>query len=808
MIEDLRHSILTLIKNRGFALAAILSLGLGIGANTTIFTFINAIFLQPLPVTDPVHLTSVVTLDSKIPGYLGSSYPNFRDYRDRNQTFSSLLLYGGVVGTLSGLGDPRPLDYEIVSGNYFQTLGVKPALGRPFLPEEDGAPGGHPVAVISHDLWTREFGSDPQITGRTVGINGHVLQIVGVAPAGFRGLNLLLPTSVWVPMAMYRELYPIPAWINLRRALVFSVVGRLKPDVTPQRAEAELQSLAQELARQYPKDNQGRTPKLIRIGEAAITRNTRNTIANSGLLLMIVAGLTLLIACANVANLLLARSAGRNKEIAVRIALGASRWRLVRQLLTESLVLSLAGAAFGLLLAHWASALLWAVRPPMLTKAALQIGLDSRVLGFTFAVALLTGLLFGLAPALRATNPDLATDLKERAGQPASGSRGRHPRSLLVAAEVALCVVALIGAGLFIRSLSNAERIDPGFDADHIGMVSVNLSDRYNAPRGREFQRRVLEQTASIPGITSVALAHDRLFRVSASRTVIIEGDSQAAEGRSALVSPVSMNYFRTTGIALTRGRDFSALDTQETPRIAIVNEAAAARFWPGSDPIGRSFHFSGESTPLQVVGIARTASYLAVGEPPQALIYTSLLQEYSGAATLIYRASGRPETVESTVRRTVQTLDPNLPAVALTVRAAMNDSLWAPRLSAGLLSVFGLLGLALATLGVYGVVSYSVNQRRREIGVRMALGASGNDVQVLILRQGLAVVTVGVVAGLLIALGASRTVQSLLFVTSARDALTFVLVPSILILAAIVACWLPARRATRIDPAIALRDE
>ena len=808
MIEDLRHSILTLIKNRGFALAAILSLGLGIGANTTIFTFINAIFLQPLPVTDPAHLASVITLDSKIPGYLGSSYPNFRDYRDRNQSFSSLVLYGAVGGTLSGLGDPRPLDYEMVSGNYFQALGVKPALGRPFLAEEDGAPGAHPVAVISHDLWTREFGGDPQVTGRTIGINGHVLQIIGVAPAGFRGLNLLLPTSVWVPMAMYRELYPIPAWINLRRALVFSVVGRLKPDVTPQRAEAELQSLAQELARQYPTDNQGRTAKLIRIGEAAITRNTRNTIANSGLLLMIVAGLTLLIACANVANLLLARAAGRNKEIAVRVALGASRWRLVRQLLTESLVLSVVGAAFGLLLAHWGSALLWAVRPPMLTKAALQIGVDSRVLGFTFAVALLTGLLFGLAPALRATNPDLATDLKERAGQPASGFHGRHPRSLLVAAEVALCVVALIGAGLFIRSLRNAERIDPGFDADHLGMVSVNLSDRYNAPRGREFQRRVLEQAASIPGITSVALARDRLLRVSTSRTVMIEDDSQAAEGRSALVSPVSTNYFRTTAIALTRGRDFSALDTQDTPRVAIVNEAAAARFWPGSDPIGRSFHFVGESTPLQVVGIARTASYLAVGEPPQALIYTSLLQEYSGAATLIYRASGRPETVESTVRRTVQTLDPNLPAVALTVRAAMKDSLWAPRLSAGLLSVFGLLGLALATLGVYGVVSYSVNQRMREIGVRMALGASGNDVQVLILRQGFAVVTVGVVAGLLTALGVSRAVQSLLFVTSARDGLTFVIVPSILILAAIIACWLPARRATRIDPAIALRDE
>jgi predicted permease len=610
-------------------------------------------------------------------------------------------------------------------------------------------------------------------------------------------------------MAMYRELYPIPAWINLRRALAFSVIGRLKPGVSRERAGAEMQSLAQELARQFPKDNQGRNPKIIPIEEAAINHGTRNTIANSGLLLMIVAALTLLIACANVANLLLARAAGRNKEIAVRMALGASRGRLIRQLLTESVVLSLAGGAVGLLLARWASSVMWAVRPPALTTAVFHVGLDARVLGFTFAIAVLTGVLFGLAPALRATNPDLATDLKERAGQAASGLGGRRPRSVLVACEVALCVVALIGAGLFIRSLSNAEQIDPGFDTDHLGMVSFNVGDRsYSEDRGREFQKRALERTASLPGVAAVALARDRLFRVTFSRNVLIGGDAQVIDGRPTLVSPVSPNYFRTTGIALVRGRDFNALDTQDKPRVAIVNEAAAARFWPNQDPIGKTLNFSGDTAAVQVIGVARTVSYLAVAEPPQALIYTSLLQDYAGAATLIYRTSGRPEPVLASVLHEVQALDTNLLLQSLTVRAALSNSLWAPRLSAGLLSVFGILGLVLATLGVYGVVSYSVNQRVREIGVRMAMGATGGDVQVLILRQGLAVVTVGVVAGLFIALGASRAVESLLIVTSARDALTFVLVPSILILAAIVACWLPARRATRIDPALALRNE
>lgn len=808
-LEDLRHGLRALVKSRGFALVAMLSLALGIGANTTIFTFINAIFLRPLPVADPSRLAAVFTLDPRIPGYLLCSYPNYKDYRDRNQSFSSLLLYSSIVGTLTGGDAPQPVIFQIVSGNYFQTLGVRPVVGRAFLPEEDTTPGANPVAVISHSLWMRQFGGDPQILGRNLPVDGHNFQIVGVAPDGFQGLNLLSPAEVWVPMMMYTQLYPDATWVNQRRALLFSVVGRLKPDVSIQRAEAQMRSVAQEMEREYPRDNEGRRPKLFPLSESAIHPRTRSAMTASGMVLMIVAGLVLLIACGNVANLLLARAAGRNKEIAVRVALGASRRRLIRQLLTESTVLALAGGAVGLAVAAWARQVLWSLRPPQLSAAAFQIDLDGRVLAFTFTVSVLTGIVFGLVPALRATRPDLASDLKDRAGQPSFGWSGRKARSVLVIAEVALCVIALVGAGLFIRSLRSAERVDTGFDAERLGMVFFNVADLdYDDARSREFQRRVLEKAAAVPGVASVALSRDTLFRVSLARTLTVEDDPQVGKGRVTLVSPVSANYFHTAGIPLLRGRDFSALDTPNTPRVAVINETAAARYWPSRDPIGRRLRFFGSDFPLEVVGIARTANYTAVGEDPQALVYTSLTQDYGTTAALIFRTTGDADAVLASVTRAVQALEPHLLLRPGTVRAVILSSLWAPRLSAGLLGVFGLLALLLAGVGIYGVISYSVNQRTREIGVRMALGATTGDVQRMILGEVLQLVAIGVVSGLVIALGASQAIKSLLFVTGIGDAATFVLVPAILVLVAMLACWIPVHRATHIDPSRALREE
>ncbi len=814
ILEDLRYGLRALAKHRGFAAVAILSLALGIGANTTIFTLINALLLRPLPVADEAALAAVYTLDARDPGLLYCSYPNFQDYRDQNRVFSSLFLYSGVSLNLTGQGTPQLILGEIVSGNYFSTLGVKPVIGRGFLPEEDAVPGAYAVAVISDRFWKSHFGGDPRVTGRTLTLNGRPYTVVGVAPAGFAGLDTLSASDIWVPMMMYQQVYSNAAWVNRRRALLFGMAGRLKPGVGIRQAEAAMQVVAQDLERQYPEDNAGRRVKLMALGESALAPQVRPTIAKAGAILMIVSALVLLIACANVAGLLLARGAGRNREIAIRLALGVSRWRLVRQLLVESLLLAVAGGTAGLLLARWMRDLLWAMRPPILVYAALHLDLDGRVLGYTAVVSLVTGLLFGLAPALGATRSDLAVDLKERTG--ASGTRrgasgGWHPRAVLVMGQVTLSLVALVGAGLFVRSLRQTGRIDPGFDAAHLGTIAFDAGSRgYDEARGRDFEARALARAATVPGVISTTLARDYPFRVALARTVLMPGPDGAAgrEGRITLMGVVWPGYFHAVGIPLERGREFSAMDTPSTRRVALVNQAAAALFWPGEDAVGKRIQFSGDRTPVEVIGVARNANYQTIAERPQALIYLSLVQYYFPVSVLYVRTAGDPNAVLRSVQKEVQSLDRDLLLDADAVPAIIDQSLWPQRLSAGLLALFGAIALVLATVGIYGVISYSVKQREREIGVRMALGATAGDVRRMVLGEGLRLVAVGVAAGTVIALGASRVVESMLFATSARDAATFVLVPAILAMVAVLACWMPARRAARIDPGVALRDE
>jgi predicted permease len=804
VVEDIRLGVRGLVKHRAFALGAVLSLALGIGANTTVFTLLNAILLRPLPVEAPARLAAVWTIDSHNPGQLFSSYPNYKDYRDRNQVFSSLLLYSPIAVNLTGQGEPRMVVAQIVSGNFFATLGVKPAPGRAFLPSEDSALGASPVAVIGQGLWARRFGRDPNVTSRKLEINGHPFDIVGVAPPGFQGLDTLMAADIWIPMAMYAQVYPNVAWVTERRALLFSVAGRLKPGAGIRQAEAAMNAIAADLEREYPKDNQGRRIKLSSVADSAIDARSRPAIANGGAVLMVVASLVLLIACGNLANLLLVRAAGRSREIAVRLAVGASRWRIVRQLLVESALLGLAGGAAGLALARWSRDILWAMRPPLLAYSSLHLDLDGRVLLYAFAVSLATGLLFGLVPAWRATRTNLATDLKERAGQPVS----RGVRSFLVAGQLAFSLVALIGAGLFARSLWNAQRADPGFAPERLGTVAFNFADQgYSEERGREFLRQALQSATSQPGVASAALAKDGPLTVSLARTVVLEGQPDTA-GRFTLTSLISPGYLRTVGIPLLRGRDMSPLDTQGTPRVAIVNEAAAAYYWPGQDPLGQRLRFFGDEKPAEVIGVARNANYQAIGEPPQALIYLSMWQYYFPSAVVYVRARGDAPTTLASVRRGVQSLNPNVWLEARGVDQAIRESLWAPRLSAWLLAMFGALGLLLAGIGIYGVMAYSINQRRREIGVRMALGATPGDVQRMVMTDGARMVAVGVVAGLAIALPAAHAARKLLFLTSPSDALTFVAVPAFLALVGLAACWLPARRATRVDPSKALRDE
>ncbi|HXB70107.1 MAG TPA: ABC transporter permease [Candidatus Acidoferrales bacterium] len=810
-LGDLRSALRALTKNRSFTLVAVLSLALGIGANTTVFTLLNAIFLRSLPVEDPGRLAALFTLETRGPGVLLCSYPNYIDYRDHNTVFSSLLLYAPISISLTGPAEPQNLMGQMVSANYFTTLGVKPLIGRGFLPEEDSSPGASPVAVISYGVWSWQYGSDPQITSRSIRLDGHPFKIVGVAPKGFLGLAQMTAADVYVPMAMYPQVYPVPGFVLQRRALLFTAVGRLKPGVGLPQAEAGMRSLAQDLERQYPKDNASRGIKLIPLAQATINPKNRTVIANAGTLLSIVSALVLLIACGNVANLLLARAAVRRKEFTVRLALGATRWQLVRQLVTESMLLALTGGLAGLLFARWAAELLWTLKPPMFNHAGFRLDLDGHVLGFNFLVSLSTGIVFGLAPALRATRSDLANDLKERSGQPGTSGGAWRPRAVLIVGQVALSMVALVGAGLFVRSLQNAGDVNLGFDARHLAIVGFNLTDQgYKEGRGRDFFQQVLQHAAAVPGVTAVALSKDYPLSVTAARTVLLEGQDSVTSGtgRTTLTSVVSPGYFPAMAVPLLRGRDFNPLDTKTTPRVVIVNEAAAAAFWPGENAVGKRIQFGGEGLPVDVIGLARNANYRNLGEAPLPMVYLSLVQYYFPTAVLIVRTAGNPEAVLPAVRHEVQLLDHNLYLQSETLEFTIQESLWPQRLSAGLLAVFGGLALLLSTIGIYGVIAYSVTQRKREMGVRMALGATPDNVRKMVLGDGMRLVAIGIACGTVIALAASRTVESMLFVIGPRDALTFVLVPTLLSVVALMACWLPALRATRIDPAIVLRDE
>ena len=788
------------------AAVAVLSLALGIGANVAVFALLTSILSHPIPVYEPSRLAAFYTQEPTGPGFPLCSYPNYKDYRDRNSVFSSLLLHSVQSATMDG----KLVVVNLVSGNYFQALGVAPVIGRAFVPEEDGAPGSGGVVVISHNFWSQQFARDPEITTRTLVLNSRSFQIIGVAPPDFSGLQEMAAVDLWIPLSMYPTIHPMPNLVNQRRALLFSVVGRLKPGLTRAQAEAGLQSLSQELERQYPQENHGRRIRLISLSDSALPGRIRTVVNNAGAVVAVISALVLLIACANLANLLLARASGRSKEITLRLALGASRWRLIRQLLTESLLLSFLGAAVGLGFAAWARNTLWSMRPPTFRYAGFYPDLDGRVLLFTAAAAVLTSLLFGLAPAFRATRSDLNQDLKERSGKSSAHGRSRH-RSALVAGQMAFSVIALVGAGLFIRSMLLAGQVDTGFAANQLGTITFNVTDQsYGEARGREYQRRALELALSTPGVSSAALSKDSPFRVSTARHVVVEGspNSSSDTGQATLTAFVGPGYLRAVAIPLLRGRDFADTDVADGPRVAIVNDSAAVRFWPGQSPIGKRIRFVGDPLPAEVIGVARTANYRTLAEPPQPLVYLSLTQFYFAGATLYVRTSGNPAAVAAEVARAMQPLDRRFYLDAGSVAADMRESLWPQRLSAVLLAAFGLLAVGLAVIGMYGVIAYSVNQRVREIGVRMALGATHASVMRMVLRQAFRWVAIGVLWGMALALVGARWLESLLFVVRPADPLTFILAPTFLTVVAVLACWFPARRATRIDPAIALRDE
>jgi predicted permease len=819
--QDIRYGARVLVKNPGISAVAIISLALGIGANTTIFTVVNAVLLNPLPVKNISRVVEVDTVDTQTHvttanfTKLGMSYPNCRDYARENQVLDGLACSMPIALAWSGNAEPRQVAGQLVTANYFDVLGLRPALGRFFFPDEDTKPSGNNVAVVSYSFWANRFGSDPNLLGKTLTLNATSYTVIGVAPRGFRGtITFFNADEIWIPTSMYpRALSGLARdFFNDRRFLGMLVVARLKPGISMGAAEASLKTMAAHLEREYPKDNAGRSVALTPLAQAAVGANFYTQLTLAGGLMMSVVGLVLLIACVNLANLLLAQSSRREREMSLRAALGASRTRMLRQLVTESMLLALIGGAVGLIIAYWGRTALWSFRPPFIQDADINLALDSHVLLFTFGISILTGVLFGIAPAVRASRVDLVETLKVTGRGNTVGWRSSPLRSALVVGEIALAMVALIGAGLFVRSMQNAQRTNLGFESHNLFVMAFDLGAlHYDEGRGQQFFRQAIERVKASPGVADAAVASNLPLAGGFARTTFPEGQDEASGYRGTLtqIDDVTSNFFDTLRIPLISGRAFNDSDRANTALVAVVNEAMAKHFWPNEDALGKRFHFFGDTQLREIVGIAANTVVNNIGEEPQPLIYLPTAQDYSPLSSIQVRTTGQPEAVIATVRAQVQSLEPNLAITNVqTIGNIEGQGLWAPRMAAALLALFGVLALILAAVGVYGVLSYAVNQQTREIGIRLALGAQASSVLRLVVGQGLRLAGAGVLLGLIGALLAARVVSSLLFNVSAHDPLTFTAIALLLLATAALACYIPARRATRVDPIIALRYE
>jgi predicted permease len=820
--QDLRGGLRMLKKSPGFTFVAVLSLALGIGANTAIFTIINAVFLHPLPVEEPSRLAEMftrdtLTVDTNVNFQITpTSLPNYEDYRDQNTVFSGLALVTfPIPQNWGGQAEPKQLNASLVSGNFFDVLGVKAYRGRTFIADGDKKIGGNPEVVLSYALWTRQFGSNPNAIGQTIALNAIPYTVVGVAPAGFKGIvSLGRPDVLWIPITMrdYVLTGQLKALENNRRFRWTSIVGRLKPQVTVAEAQAAMKTIAASLEKEYPRDNKGRTVELYPLNQSALGINQRAQFSLAGGVLMGVVGLVLLIACVNLANLLLAQAAKREKELSIRAAMGAGRFRLVRQLLTESTVLSLLGGLAGLLVAYWGRNVLWSFRPPFLLDGSIDLSFDARVLGFTLVISLLTGLVFGIIPAIKASGTDINEVLKTGGRGGALGWTHNRLRGLLVISEIALALVALVGSGLFLRSMQNAQQYNPGFESQNLFQMFFDLGAlRYDENHGQQFFRDVIERAKTVPGVVGASVSANGIFGGGISATVFREGEQTDPNNRGTLVNldEVTPGHFDTMRIPLLSGRDLTDFDRDNTTRVAVVNQAMANLLWPGQEAIGKRFAVVQEPNLVQVVGVVGTTVINQIGEDPQPVAYFPMRQQYSPFATLVVRTTGNPESLLGAVRTQAQQLDKNLAFTnAQTVQQILGQGLWPARMGAALLGLFGALALILASIGIYGVLAYSVAQRTSEIGLRMALGAQPRQVLGLVLKQGMLLALIGAGVGVLVALPVARMAGSLLYGVSATDPLTYAGITLLLMGIALLACYLPAHRATRIDPLKALRVE
>ncbi len=817
MIADLRFAVRMLIKYPAFSIVAFLALVLGIGANTTVFGIINALLLRPLPVGHSEGVVKVFTTDNHIPGKLSMSYLNFQDYAKQNTAFSSMAAY-----TFAGMGMTRGTDTLnvvglLVSGNYFDLLQVKPHLGRTFLPEEDATPNGHPVVVLGYSFW-KKLGADPAIVGSPITLNGHSFTVLGVVPAAFTGVDVGFSPDLWVPISMHQWVRPgADFWFESRRALLLNIIARLKPGVTMSEAQAQMRTIAKQLEQAYPDVNKERSIALMSL-EAAKSQGlagptNENLARDVSLLLLVASASILLIACANVANLLLARSTARQREMAVRLALGAGRGRIVRQLLTESILLGVIGGAGGVILAYCLGDVLIALLPPTPFPITLNPQPDWRVLIFSFVVAVLSGVIFGLAPALQMARWNLNQGLRERASTGGGAVTRLNLRSLLVVAQIAVSLLLLIGSGLFLKSFYEAQAINPGFRTDNLNLVTINpVLARYDTDRALQVVRAILDQIRHDPRVAGADVNNWVPLQGGEARTIVIDGRDPNDEHnrRFANYSPITPGYFQTMGIQLLRGRNFTQQDAEKNAApVAIIDETMAKQFWPNEDALGRRFRFMIDKAPIEVIGIARDSKATTLGEVPVPMVYWPLKEITDAGITLFVHTTGAPSVMLSQIRQIVRDVDVHIPITyEKTIRDHMAIALWPSWMGAMLLGSLGLLAFILASMGVYGVMAYSVSQRTRELGIRMALGAQTSQVIQLVLRQGMFLAAIGLVFGLFAAFGSTRLAGSLLYGVNPSDPVIFIGVTSLLAFAAFAACYFPARRALKINPVIALRTE
>jgi len=817
ILKDLRYAIRMLIKTPGVTLVAVITLALGIGANTAIFSSVSAFTSRPLPVPKPDQLIRPVEIAEDRGTADNFSYPDFVDYRNQSTVFSGLCAEDMVQVAIDTQEQNDVIWGQIVSGNFFDMLQIKPVMGRAFAPDEDGAPGAHPVVVLGHSLWQRRFASDPNIVGKTLRLNNRQFQVIGVAPESFKGTKFGLSMDFWAPMAMVGELSGSADLLTSRDSHWLTILGRLKPGVDVSQASAEMNAISLRLNQAYMDERSNNTQAKVvteidgRWGEAA------TVIKTGGMLAMAIVALVLLIACANVANLLLARAAARRKEIGIRLALGASRARLIRQLLTESLLLSLIGGGLGLLLANWMTDLMQGFIPVLQYNVVEDFfALDSRALMFTLVISVATGIVFGLAPAWNSSNPDVVPVLKGGSGIVEKGRTRRVTlRSSLVVAQVALSLVVLVCAGLFIKSFRKAQQMDPGFDTKNAVLMTLNPPlVGYDNDRTRNFYQQITERARSIPGVEAVALT--RLMPLGDSSNsngpVLKEGETLArgSAGRDITTNVISPDYFKAMQIPIMEGRDFDDRDREKTQRVVIVNQRMAQVLWPNESAVGKRIFIGADShDPLEVVGVVKTGKYRTLAEDPRMFFYYPLSQRRPGIMTMVMRTNGDPRNFVGALRHEVQQLDRAVPMSAVkTMEQHMTWPLWGPSLAATLALAFGVIALLLSSIGLYSVMAYVVSQRTKEVGIRMALGASRHDVLKMITSQGMRLAIVGAGLGLVLALLLAKVMSSLLIGVSGYDVTTFVIVSVVLSVVAFVASYLPARRATKVNPLVALRYE